>query len=330
VRRRDFITLVGGAVAGWPQITSAQQQDQRIRQLGMLLAYPEGDSIGQQYVAAFVEDLRGLGWIDGRNIRIVYRWTGPDFGRIRSAATELLDLKPDAILTQSGLTLAPLQQLTTNVPIVFVQVADPVGSGFVASMANPGGNITGFALAEFATAGKTLEVLKELVPTINSVTVIYNPVQTPQVGLWHAIEGAAQSLSVRATAVGASDADNLKRVIEDLARETGGGMIVLPNPITTANRRLIIELAAHHRLPTAYLYSYYVHEGGLVSYGSEPIVQYRQAANYVDRIFRGAKPTDLPVQLATDFKLAINLKTARALGITIPQALLSTAGEVVE
>ena len=175
-----------------------------------------------------------------------------------------------------------------------------------------------------------LEVLKELVPTIRRVVIIYNPIQAPQVGMWHAIEEAARSISVQASAVNAVGADNLKRIIENFAREPGGGVIVLPNPITTANRKLIIELAARHRVPAAYLYSYYVQEGGLVSYGSDPIVQYRQSASYVDRILKGTKPADLPVQLATDFKLAINLKTAKALGITIPQALLSTAGEVVE
>jgi putative ABC transport system substrate-binding protein len=328
IGRRQFISALGGAAAAWPLAARAQQPQQR--RLGLLLAYTEDDSIGQQFVTAFVQGLRDLGWTDGGNIHIDYRWCGSNVDRIRRAASELLELKPDAILAHSTLTLQPLQQMTTTVPLVFVQVADPVGSGFITSMANPGGNITGFALAEFATSNKMLEVLKELVPQVKRVVVIYNPVQAPNVGMWRAIEAAAPSLSVHVSAVSAVDADNLTHVIEAFAHEPDSGMIVLPNPIAIANRKLIIELTTRYRLPVVYTYAYFVREGGLASYGSDPAVQYRQAASYVDHILKGAKPADLPVQLATSFNLAVNLRTAKAIGLTIPESFLIRADEVIE
>jgi putative ABC transport system substrate-binding protein len=328
MRRRDFITVLGGTVA-WPFAARAQQREQ-LRRLGIMLAYAEDDTQGQKFTAAFVQGLRDLGWTEGGNIHIDYRWCGSDVDRIRHAARELLELKPDAILAQSALTLQPLQQMTATVPLVFVQVADPVGSGFITSMASPGGNITGFALAEFATSNKMLEVLKELVPQVKRVAVIYNPVQAPQVGMWRAIEAAAPSLSVHVSAISAVDADNLTHVIETLAREPDSGMIVLSNPITIAYRKLIIELTTRYRLPVVYTYAYYVREGGLASYGSDPAVQYRQAASYVDHILKGAKPADLPVQLATSFNLAVNLRTAKAIGLTIPESFLIRADEVIE
>ena len=328
MKRREFIALLGGAAANWPLAARAQQAQRQ--RLGILVGYAEDDSVGQQFVAAFVQGLRDLGWTDGGNVHIDYRWSGSDVDRIRRDASELLDRKPDVILAQSALTLQPLRQLTSTVPLVFVQVADPVGSGFVASMARPGGNITGFALAEFATSGKMLEVLKELVPQVKRAAVIYNPVQAPQLGMWHAVEAAAPSLSVQVSAVSADNAQNLTHVIEDFAREPDSGMIVLPNPITIANRKLIIELTTRYRLPAVYTYAYFVRDGGLASYGSEPAIQFRQAASYVDRILKGAKPADLPVQLATNFNLAVNLKTAKAIGLTIPESFLVRADEVIE
>jgi len=220
--------------------------------------------------------------------------------------------------------------MTTTVPLVFIQVADPVGSGLITSMSRPGGNITGFALAEFAMASKTLEVLKELVPQVKRAGVIHNPAQPPQVGMWQAIEATASSLSVQVSAISAIDADNLTRVIDSFAGEPEGGLIVLPNPTTIANRKLIIERAILRRLPSIYLYPYFVRDGGLASYGSEPTLQFRGVASYVDRILKGEKPGDLPIQLPTKFNLVVNLKTAKAIGITVPESFLLRADEVVE
>jgi putative ABC transport system substrate-binding protein len=237
MRRRDFITFVGGTAASWPFAARAQQSGSKHR-LGLLLALSENDAQAREYVAAFVQSLRERGWLDGSNIQIDYRWAGVDVLSIRRAGVELIDLKPNVILAQSGLTLAPLQQLTTNIPIVFLQVVDPVGSGFVTSMAQPGGNLTGVAVAEFSTAAKMLEVLKEVAPQVTRVAVIYNPVQAPQVGMWHAIEAAAPSLSVQASAFSAGNAEEITRIVEGFASQPGSGVIVLPNPITIANRGL--------------------------------------------------------------------------------------------
>jgi putative ABC transport system substrate-binding protein len=313
----------------WP-LSAYSQQNAPVRRLGALLLYSEDDKVGQQLIAAFVQRLADAGWHDGDNIHIDYRWAGDDVARIRRAASELIGLRPDVILATSALTLEPLRQMTTTVPLVFIQIADPVGSGLVTSMSRPGGNITGFALAEFATASKTLEVLKELVPQVKRAAVIYNPVQSPQVGMWQAIETTARSLSIQVNAINAIDADNLSRVIDGFAGEPDRGLIVLPNPITIANRKLIIERAILRRLPSIYLYSYFVRDGGLASYGSEPTLQFRDAAFYVDRILKGEKPGNLPVQLPTKFNLAVNLKTAKAIGITVRESFLLRADEVIE
>ncbi len=329
MRRRDFIVLAGVTAAGWSFAARAQQPE-RMRRLGILMAITENDPEGQQRVAAFVQGLRELGWTEGANIHIDYRWAGADVGRIRSAAAELIDLKPDAIVAQTALTVAPLQQMTTTIPIVFLNIVDPVSSGFVASLARPGGNITGFTPAEMSMRGKLLEVLKEVAPAVSRVGVLYNPVQAPQVGQWRAIETAAPSLGVQVSAAGATNADEITHSIEAFANEPGGGMIVLSNPVNDTNRGLIIALIARHFIPAIYAYPHYVREGGLVSYGVDPIVQFLQAATYVDRILKGAKPADLPVQQPTKFDLTVNLKTARALGLTISQSLLATADEVIE
>ena len=333
MRRRDFIALAGGAAATtsvlYPLAARAQQPE-RTRRLGILMAIAANDPEGQQRVAAFVQGLRELGWTEGGNIHIDYRWAGADVGRIRSAAAELIDLKPDAIVAQTALTVAPLQQMTTSIPIVFLNIVDPVSSGFVASLARPGGNITGFTPAEMSMRGKLLEVLKEVAPAVSRVGVLYNPVQAPQLGQWRAIETAAPSFGVQVSAAGAANADEITHGIEAFANEPGGGMIVLSNPVNDANRGLIIALMARHLMPAIYAYPHYVREGGLVSYGVDPIVQFRQAATYVDRILKGAKPADLPVQQPTKFDLTVNLKTAKALGLTIPPSLLARADEVIE
>jgi putative ABC transport system substrate-binding protein len=329
MKRRDFITLLGGAAAAWPLAARAQQPE-RIRRLGILMAIAENDPEGQQRVAAFVQGLRELGWTEGGNIHIDYRWAGADVGRIRSAAAELIDFKPDAIVAQTALTVAPLQRMTTSIPIVFLNIVDPVNSGFVASLARPGGNITGFTPAEMSMRGKLLEVLKEVAPAVSRVGVLYNPVQAPQVGQWRAIEAAAPALGVQVSAAGAANADEITHGIEAFANEPGGGMIVLANPVNDSNRGLIIALMARRLMPAIYAYPHYVREGGLVSYGVDPIDQFHQAATYVDRILKGAKPADLPVQQPTKFDLTVNLKTAKALGLTIPPSLLARADEVIE
>jgi putative ABC transport system substrate-binding protein len=294
------------------------------------MAIAENDPEGQQRVAAFVQGLRELGWTEGGNIHIDYRWAGADVGRIRSAAAELIDFKPDAIVAQTALAVAPLQQMTTSIPIVFLNIVDPVNSGFVASLARPGGNITGFTPAEMSMRGKLLEVLKEVAPAVSRVGVLYNPVQAPQVGQWHAIETAAPALGVQVSAAGAANADEITHRIEAFANEPDSGMIVLANPVNDSNRGLIIALMARRLMPAIYAYPHYVREGGLVSYGVDPIDQFHQAATYVDRILKGAKPADLPVQQPTKFDLTVNLKTAKALGLTIPPSLVARADEVIE
>jgi putative ABC transport system substrate-binding protein len=328
MRRREFISLIGG-VAAWPRAARGQQPE-GMRRLGILSAFAENDPQGQIWITAFVQGLRELGWTDGGNIRIEYRWGGADAGRIRTAAVELVDLKPDAILAQTALALAPLRELTTSIPVVFMGIGDPVGSGFVASLARPGGNITGFAAPEFAIGAKLLEVLKKVAPQVSRVRVIYNPVQVPQVGWLASMQTAAPSLGVQVSGASAGNTDEITHIIEGFGNEPGGGMVVVPNPITIHNRGLIIALMARHHLPTVYAFSFFVREGGLVSYGSDPTAAYRQAASYIDQILKGAKPTDLPVHAPTKYELAINLKTAKTLGLTIPSSVLATADEVIE
>jgi putative ABC transport system substrate-binding protein len=244
--------------------------------------------------------------------------------------SSLAALKPDVILAVSSQALQPLQRETDSIPIVFTQIADPVGSGFVASLAHPGGNITGFTPAEFSLYGKLLEVLKEIAPQVARVAVVLNPEQTPQTGLWRAIEAAAPSFRVQLTAAGARNAAEIKRAIDEFADAQNGGLIVLPNGVTVVHRELVIGLAAKHRLPAVYGYRFFVADGGLISYGLDLVEQYRQAAAYVDRILRGEKPADLPVQQPTKFELAVNLKTAKALGLDVPPTLLGRADEVIE
>jgi putative ABC transport system substrate-binding protein len=327
--RREFITLIGGLAAAWPFAARAQRAD-RMRRLGVLMALAENDAEGKKYIASFVQGLHDLGWTEGGNIRTEYRWAGTDVDRIRVAAGELLDLKPDAILAMTPLAVAPLRQMTATVPIVFVQVTDPVASGIVATLARPGGNVTGFAAIEYAVGGKSLELLKQVAPAVSRVAVLYNPVQVTQKGLLANIENAAPSLGVQVVAAGARDADEIKRVIDDFANTPGGGMIVLPNPITIGNRGQIIALLAHHRMPAIYNMPVFAREGGLVSYGADDAAQYRQAASYIDRILKGAKAADLPVQQATKFEFIINLKTARALGLTVPPTILTLADELID
>lgn len=329
MRRRKFITLLGGAAATWP-LAARGQPAERMRRIGALMAFAESDPEELRYINAFLQGLQDLGWAPGRNVEIEYRWGGSDPDRIQTYATELVGLKPDVILVQTALALVPLRQQTDTIPIVFMQVINPVESGFVASMARPTGNLTGFAPFEASVTTKWLEMLKEISPSVIQVTVILNPDQFPNVVMLRAIEAAAVSLGVRLTVAGVHNAADIERAINAVMPESNGGLIVLPNPITINHRGLIITLAAKHRLPAVYAYRYFVAAGGLMSYGADTVAQYRQAATYIDRILKGAKPADLPVQTPTKYELVVNVTTAKALGLTLPPSLLSRADEVIE
>jgi putative tryptophan/tyrosine transport system substrate-binding protein len=327
MRRRGFIALLGGAAA-WP--LAARAQGEHVRRIGLLTVFSRDDPEGQRRVAALLQRLQQLGWADGRNVRIEFRWAAGDRDRAHFYAGELVGMKPDVILVNNALILPLLRQETRTIPIVFVQVADPVADGIVASLAQPGGNITGFTTGEYAMGGKKLEVLKEAARDVAHVTVIVDPRQSNQVGVAHAIETAAPSLHVQVTVAGARDGADIERAIAEAAREPNGGLIVMASGVTNTHRREIIELAARHRLPAIYDFRYFVAEGGLASYGHDPAEQYRQAAVYIDRIFKGAKPAELPVQNPTKYELVINLKTAKALGLTIPESFLLRANELIE
>jgi putative ABC transport system substrate-binding protein len=329
VRRREFILALGGAAAACPLAARAQQLA-HIRRIGVLSPFSENDSEAQANVSAFRHALEKLSWTVGTNLHIDYRWGSGDPERIRAYAIELVGLKPDVLLVSTALVLQPLQQQTRDIPIVFTQISDPVGSGFVASLSHPGGNVTGFTPAEFSMYGKSLEVLKEAAPHVARVAVILNPEQRPQAGMWRAIEAVAPSFRVQLTAAHVRNAAEIERAIDVFARQPNGGLLVLPNPVNEGNRKLIIAMAARHRLPAVYAFRFFVTDGGLISYGVDLADQYRQAASYVDRILRGEKPAELPVQQPTKFALVVNLKTAKALGLEVPPTLLARADEVIE
>jgi putative ABC transport system substrate-binding protein len=326
VRRREFIAIIG-ATGVWPIVARAQQA-RKVPLVGVLIPFEKGDDEGERRQNAFQNGLEQFGWRNGQNIRIEYRWVGSNRDRIRDAAVELVGLKPNVILASSALTLAPLQQQTSTIPIVFTNIADPVSSGFVTSLAHPGGNITGFSPAEFSIYGKLLGILKEAVPNLTRVAVVMNPEQAPQAGMLRAIEAAAPTLGVKTSSF--SVRDPLDRNLASFAHEGHGGLIVLPNPVVDENRELIARTAVRHGLPTIYTFRYYVTSGGLMSYGIDTVDDLQKAAAYVDRILRGAKPSDLPVEQPTKFELVINLKTAKALGLTVPSSLLVRADEVIE
>jgi len=328
MRRREFITLLGGAAA-WPHAARAQQTE-RVRRIAVLMSTTESDPETQHYIKSFLQKLQELGWVHGRNVQIDYRWGGASLDRIRTYATELVALKPDVILAQTALVVAPLQRETSTVPIVFMQIVDPLESGFVASLARPGGNLTGFTPFELSTATKWLELLKEVAPGVARVATIFNPVQTPQVAQFRTIERVAPSFGVLVTRTGVSDPADIENAIRDFARGSNGGLIVVPNPVTIAHRRLIIALADRYRLPAVYAYRYFAADGGLISYGPHFADQYQQAAGYIDRILKGEKPGSLPVQAPTKYELVINMKTAKALGLEVPPTLLARADEVIE
>jgi putative ABC transport system substrate-binding protein len=340
-RRRKFITLLGGgAVAASsgsrPLPLSAQPAD-RTRRIGVLMVIAESDPDAQPRVTAFEQRLRELGWTVGRNIRIDYRWPArmtagslTDFERVSSDVKELVAANLDAILATGTPMVAALKDATGTVPIVFVQLADPVGSGMVPGLARPGGNITGFTNFEYSIGGKWLEVLKEIAPHVARVKFILNSKNAAWAGFSQAIEGAAPSFNVRVTTADTNDAAEIERAIVAFAREPNGGLIVQPDQVTVVHRELIGTLATQHRLPAVYPFRSFATSGGLVSYGIDVPNVYRQAAGYVDRILRGEKPGDLPVQQPTKYELVINLKTAKALGLDVPTTLLARADEVIE
>jgi putative ABC transport system substrate-binding protein len=329
IGRRRFLAIFGCSAVGWPLAARAQQSE-RVRRIGVLQPGSESDPESQLRRAAFVDGLRKFGWTEGTNVSIQYRWVGENADRIRLYATELTGTRPDVIWASGSLPLLLLKRATSTIPIVFSQVYDPVGSGFVTNLTRPGGNITGFTLGEFSMGGKTLEVLKEVAPRVRRVAVILNLEQPPHVAMWRSVEATAPSFGVRPTPVDVPDSDEIERAIEAFAREPEGGLIVLPGPVTIVHRELITGLAARHSLPAAYAFRLFVTSGGLVSYGINPADQARQAAGYVDRILKGEKPADLPIQQPTKFELVINLKTAKALGLDIPNSLLARADELIE
>jgi putative ABC transport system substrate-binding protein len=329
LKRREFITLLGGATAVWPLAVRAQQPD-RVRRIGVLMGFAESDSEGQARIAAFRDELQKVGWTEGHNIRIEMRWPGANADRTRAYAAELVNLKPELIVAGATSALTPLSQATRTIPIVFVQVSDPVRAGFVRSLVHPGGNITGFALYEYAIAVKWLELLKQIAPRVTRVGVIHDPTLSVNVGQLPEIIAAAPSFGVQLSTLAVRDAAEIERAIEKFAPDPDGGLVVLPNPPTTDHRGLIIALAAKHRLPAVYPYRLHVASGGLASYGVDVGDLYRRAAAYVDRILKGEKPGELPVQYATKFELVINLNTAKALGLDPPISLLARTDEVIE
>jgi putative tryptophan/tyrosine transport system substrate-binding protein len=328
VKRRDFITLVGGAAA-WPLAARAQQPE-RMRRIGVLSILTANDPGGRAYLAAFQQELQQLGWTDGRNMRIDYRQAAGDAERVRQYAADLVSLAPDVILATSGTVLPALLQATRTVPIVFVQVSDPVGSGFVETLARPGGNVTGFLSFEFGISGKWLELLKQVAPRVTRAAILRDPAIPAGMGQFGALQSAAPSFGVELRPVGVRDAGEIERAVTDFASSANGGLIVTASQLATIHRDLIVGLAARHRLPAVYSDPYFVTAGGLISYGPNRVDHYRRAAGYIDRILKGDKTADLPVQAPTKYELVVNLKTAKALGLTVPNTLLATADEVIE
>jgi putative ABC transport system substrate-binding protein len=327
VSRRTFITMLGGAAA-WPFAARAQQAG-RVRRIGVLMGIAESDREGQTRLTAFRQGLQDLNSPESRNIRIDYRWGAGDAARIKDYAAELIGLAPDAILATNTPTVRALQQATQAIPIVFAGLSDPVGDGFVASLSKPGGNITGFSSLDPAIAGKWLQLLKEIAPGIVRIAVIFNPDTAPHSIYLPAIEAAAPSLAVTLSRATVREAGAIEGAIATLG-QPGSGLVVMPDVFTFGHRKLIYGLAAQYRVPTVYPFRYHPADGGLMSYGSDITNQFRQAAAYIDRIFHGAKPADLPVQAPTKFELVINLKTAKALGLDVPPMLLARADEVIE
>jgi putative ABC transport system substrate-binding protein len=324
MKRRKFIALMGGAVV--IPLAARAQQNERIRRIAVLQPFPK-DSPEKARIEALLKELERLGWTEGRNLQIEYRWETSD---LRKAATELVALAPDVILVSSTPAVSSIQQATRTLPVVFTQVADPVSAGFVASQARPGGNMTGFTVFEYEIGAKWLELLKEIAPGLTRIGVIRDPSTTTGIGQLSAVQSAGRLHRVEVIPLGGKDGKDIQSTVTEFARGSNSGLIAAASPLLNNNRKLIISLAARYRLPAIYPYNSFVSDGGLISYGPEPIDQHRQAAGYIDRILKGEKPADLPVQAATKYELAVNLKTAKALDLKIPPSMLSRADAVIE
>jgi putative ABC transport system substrate-binding protein len=329
MKRREFITLLGGAAAAWPLAARAQQPE-RMRRIGVLLPARADDAEFQARVGAFLQGLALLGWTIGRNVRIDIRWAGGNAADIRRHAAELAALKPDIILANGSSTVGPLLQVTRSVPIVFPIMVDPVGAGFVDSLARPGGNATGFMNFEYSISAKWLELLKEIAPSVTRAAILRDATKPSGTGQFGVIQAMAPTLRMEVQPVNMRNAGEIERAVAAFARFPNGGLILTASALAAVHRDLIIKLAAQHKLPAVYYERFFVAAGGLISYGSDYIDQFRRAAGYVDRILKGEKPADIPVQAPTKYELVINLKTAKALGLTVPPSLLARADEVME
>jgi putative tryptophan/tyrosine transport system substrate-binding protein len=331
IRRREFVILLGGsAAAAWPLAARAQQSE-RIPRTGVLWPFAENDPEASARVTALRQGLAQFGWTEGRNVQLEHRWSGSDADSIRKLARELVDLRPDLILTSTTPVTAAVLRETRTIPVIFVQVGDPVGSGFVASFPRPGGNTTGFNNLPLTLTSKWLELLMEVVPRTVRVMCLFDPPTAPYAQrFFEVFKAAASSIGVEAVASPVHEPAEIETVIAAFAREPDSGLIVLPSAFMLTNRDLVVALAAQHRLPAVYPYRYFTTRGGLISYGNVAADAYRQAATYIDRILRGAKPADLPVQMSVKYELVVNLKTARAMGLTIPESFLVRADEVIE
>jgi putative ABC transport system substrate-binding protein len=329
IGRRKFLATLGGATAAWP-LAARAQQGERVRRIGVLMPYAADDPQGQTRILAFAQALAQSGWIDGSNVRIDIRWGAGDPERIRRNAAELAALAPDVILTAGSASTGPLLQAARAVPIVFVQIAEPVGAGFVETLARPGGNATGFMLYEYGIGGKWLELLKEIAPGVKRVAFLQNRAIPAGPGHFGAMQASASSLGVEVRPINVPDADEIERAISAFARSSNGGLIVAAGAAAFYHRDVAIKLAAQHQLPALYSDHAFVTEGGLIAYGPDRVDSFRRAAGYIDRILKGEKPADLPVQAPTKYKLVINLKTAKTLGLDVPPTLLARADEVIE
>ena len=329
MKRREFFTLIGGAAAAWPLCARAQQGE-RMRRVGVLMPFPMDNSESRVRVAKFIQELQQLGWTIGDNLQIEHRWDASDPISSQKGATELVALSPHVILATGTPAVVALQQATRTVPIVFTTVADPVSAGFVASLAKPDSNMTGFTNIEYGIGAKWLELLKEIAPRVTRVGVMRDPTSTSSIGQLGAIQSVARSFGVELSPLGGQDARAIERSISEFARGSNCGLISVAAPPMANNRDLIIGLAARHQLPATYPFRFFVNDGGLISYGPETLDPYRLAAGYVDRILKGEKPADLPVQAPNKYELVVNLKTAKALGLTIPPSVLARADDLIE
>jgi len=330
MRRREVIALLGGAAAAWPLVARAQQPD-RVARIGVLMSYVETDTTAHQWTKAFSQSLQESGWINDQNIKFEYRWAGPNPDLLKANAVELVQLRPNVLVAGATPALVALQREARDIPIVFANIADPVAQGFVASLAHPGGNTTGFGAFDFSIGGKWVQTMKEIAPSTTQLAVIFNPETAPFYrSFLPFIDNAARLLGVRQMDTPVHDVSDIERTLVQLQREPNTGLIVIPSALFTTARDEIVATVARFRLPAIYPYSFFAQNGGLLSYGFEVRDMYRRAGGYVDRILKGAKPADLPVQQPTKFELVINLKTARALGLTVPAPLLAAADEVID